>query len=272
VRPVSKCALCGSVRWRTRESVDDFRVVECECGLVFVTPQPATAALVGAYDDAYYTGWREQSRARTRLWQRRLAVVAAAAGRTGRLLDVGCATGDFLVIARDAGRQVSGTEFSPAGTRAAVSRGLDVKLGELWEAGFATAAFDVVTAWHVLEHARDPRRVLEECHRLLPPGGTLVLAVPNVDERFFALAYRLARGRPERLFDPRDREVHLFHFSARTLAALVDSVGFTVRRVGFDHGAAIVGPKLWINRVAAAWFGATGVNWGLGLELVAVRR
>jgi SAM-dependent methyltransferase len=268
---VATCALCGSVRWRTRESIDRFRVVQCECGLVFVTPQPDTAVLIGAYDDTYYEGWREQSGARTRLWERRLRVVAAATSGRGRLLDLGCATGDFLVAARDAGWQVQGTEFSPAGARAAAARGLDVTAGEVWDAALPTASFDAITAWHVLEHARDPRRVLEECRRLLRPGGALILAVPNVDERFFRLAYRLARGRPERLFDPGDREVHLFHFSARTLAALVESAGFAVRRVGFDHGAAIVGPKLWVNRVAAAWFRLSGVNWGLGLELVAER-
>jgi SAM-dependent methyltransferase len=271
VSAVTKCALCGSLRWQTRESVEDYRVVQCECGLVFVTPQPDTAALIDAYDDRYYEGWRRQSRARTRLWLRRLAVVSGAVGGRGRLLDVGCATGDFLIVARDAGWQVSGTEFSPAGTRAARSRGLDVVTGELWDAGLPSGGFDVVTAWHVLEHARDPRRVLDECRRVLRPGGTLVLATPNVEERFVRLAYRLARGRPERLFDPRDREVHLFHFSPRTLSALVESAGFGVRRVGFDHGAAIVGPKLWLNRLAAGWFRATGVNWGLGLELVAAR-
>jgi SAM-dependent methyltransferase len=271
VIPVTKCALCGSLRWTTRESIESFRVVQCECGLVFVTPQPDTAALIDAYDDTYYEGWRSQSRARTRLWQRRLGVVAAAAGRSGRLLDVGCATGDFLVAGRDAGWQVQGTEFSPAGARAARSRGLEVVPGEVWDAGLASGAFDVVTAWHVLEHARDPRRLLDECRRVLRPGGALVLATPNVEERFFRLAYRLARGRPERLFDPRDREVHLFHFSSRTLSALVESAGFGVRRIGFDHGAAIVGAKLWLNRLAAGWFRATGVNWGLGLELVAVR-
>jgi SAM-dependent methyltransferase len=141
--------------------------------------------------------------------------------------------------------------------------------GEVWEAGLPAGAFDVVTCWHVIEHASQPRRVIEEIHRVVRPGGWLVLATPNLEDHIFRAAYVLARGRRPRLYEPDGREVHLFHFSARTLRALVASAGFEVVEVGFDRGAAAVWGTGMVNGLAYVWFRLTGLNWGMALELVA---
>jgi len=269
VKPVTTCSLCGEARWTTRETTLPFRVVECRCGLVFVTPQPDGGALKAAYDRAYYDEWAGQAPERDRLWRGRLALVERFSGRAGRLLDVGIGTGAFLTLARARGWRVAGTEISAYAVKTGLGHDLDVVEGEIWDAAFPAGAFDVVTCWHVLEHVRDPRRVLEEALRVLRPGGWLFVATPNVEDRLFRLAYRVVRGRLPRLFDPEDREIHLFHFSARTLAALVASSGFNVSVVGFDRGAAVVRPKALVNDVAYLWFRLSGLNWGMGLELVA---
>jgi 2-polyprenyl-3-methyl-5-hydroxy-6-metoxy-1,4-benzoquinol methylase len=269
VKPVAACSLCGQTRWIVREAAPPFRVVQCRCGLVFVTPQPDGTALKDAYDQAYYAGWAGQARQRARLWRRRLDLVERHGGRAGRLLDIGTGSGAFLTLARSRGWRVAGTELSAYAVKTALADGLAVAEGEVWDAAFPTDAFDVVTCWHVLEHVREPRHVLEEAHRVLRPGGSLFVATPNLDDHLFRLAYRLARRRAPRLFDPEDREIHLFHFSARTLAALVASAGFSVSAVGFDRGAAAVWSKALVNDVAYLWFRLSGLNWGMGLQLIA---
>lgn len=267
------CNLCGSWRWRSREEGRSFHVAECGCGLVFVTPQPDSDVLAGAYDEEYYGAWRPQAPARERVWRRRLRAVEASAGGPGRLLDIGCGTGDFLRLAAARGFSVSGTEISSYAVSAAQAGGLEnVVSGEVWDAGFPAASFDVVTCWHVLEHARDPRRVLEEARRILRTGGWLVVATPNLDDRIFRAVYPLVRRRRLRLFDPADREIHLFHFSAPTLRALAESAGFDVEAVGFDRGAAVMWPKSLLDQLAHAWYRLSGIHWGLGLELVARKR
>lgn len=271
MRPVTACNLCGGTRWKTREESPPFRVAECDCGLVFVTPQPARVALAAAYDRAYYEEWQDQARRRERLWARRLAAVEALGPARGLLLDVGCGDGAFLRLARARGWEVAGTELSPYAVGAAKADGLAVREGEVWEAGFAAAAFDVVTCWHVLEHTSDPRRVVEEIRRVLRPGGRLMLATPNIQDHIFRAAYVLARGRRPRLFEPDDREVHLFHFSPRTLRELVAATGLEVVRVGFDRGGAAEGGKGLVNALAYVWFRLTGLNWGMALELVALK-
>lgn len=265
------CNLCGGTSWETLEEVERTRVVRCRCGLVFVTPQPARPSLEQAYDEAYYAPWESQLRDRDRIWRRRIERVERLCRPLGRLLDVGCGTGDFLRVARGRGWQVSGTEISPYAVKAAAAEGLEVKPGEVWEAGFPPGAFDVVTCWHVIEHVADPRRVIEEIRRVLKPGGWLVLATPNLDDRIFRAAYVLARGRRPPLFEPDERELHLFHFSARTLRELVTAAGLEVVEVGFDRGAAAMWGKRLVNGIACGWFRLTGLNWGMALELIALK-
>ena len=263
------CNLCGGTQWETVEEAGPTHVVRCICGLVFVTPQPPRAAIEHAYDAAYYRAWADQAAQRARIWRRRIERVESLHAPPGRLLDVGCGTGDFLRVARARGWDVRGTEVSPYACRQAAVDGLAVAPGEVWEAGFPPDAFDVVTCWHVIEHAWDPRRIVEEIRRVLRPAGWLVLATPNLQDRIFRAAYVLARRRWVRLFEPDERELHLFHFSADTLGQLVASAGLEVVEVGFDREAAAVRGKRLVNGIAYGWFRLTGLNWGMALELLA---
>ena len=74
--------------------------------------------------------------------------------------------------------------------------------------------------WQALEHVHDPLRVLCEAHRLLVPGGKIVVAVPNMD----SLPYRWFGRAWQGLDLPR----HLTHFSPRTLHKMLQRAGFQV--------------------------------------------
>lgn len=264
---MSGCNLCGQSDWRTLEQVNGTRVVRCTCGLVFVTPQPPPSDLQTCYGEAYYTPWDQQDRLRRMIWTRRLATVRAVMPPPGRLLDVGCGTGTFLHLARGDGWDVTGTEFSAYACGVARAEGLSVHEGEVWDAKLPAQSFDVVTSWHVIEHVADPRRVLEECSRLLRPGGWLFLATPNLHDHFFQAAYLATRARRPPLFEPDEREPHLYFFDPDSLRRLAAGTGLQVVRVGFDRGAAAVWSKRLIEEVAHLWFRVTGVHWGMGLEL-----
>jgi SAM-dependent methyltransferase len=236
-----------------------------------VTPQPPRGALEAAYDPEYYRPWTTQERLRQRIWRERLQKVATLSRPPGRLLDVGCGDGAFLREAAGHGWIVRGTEFSPAGAGFARAAGVPVFGGELWEARLPGESFDVITCWHVIEHVADPRRLVGEMHRLLRPGGVLVMATPNLNDHFFRLAYLVARLKRPRLYEVDEREVHLFVYSADTLRQLVTLEGFTDVRVGFDRGAAAVRGKRAVDSVAYGWYRISGIHWGMGLELTAKR-
>jgi SAM-dependent methyltransferase len=145
-----------------------------------------------------------------RAYLHRLELIGEVASPPGRLLDVGCGRGDFLVSARDAGWDVTGVELVDSAARTARERhGFDVRAGRLDDAGLADGTFDVVCALHVVEHVMDAPAFLRQLAALTRPGGHVVVEVPN----FASLLRRVQRGSWKHL---RPRE-HVSHFTASTL-------------------------------------------------------
>jgi SAM-dependent methyltransferase len=138
----------------------------------------------------------------------------------GRLLEVGCGSGELLAGVRDLGWSVTGVDFDAAAVAVARRRGLTVHEGDLAAQGFAPGSFDAVTMFHLFEHVPDVRVLLAECFRLLAPGGRLVVVTPNPE------------GRGHRRFgiswmglDP-PRHLHLL--PPRTLGSEAERAGFRV--------------------------------------------
>lgn len=182
------------------------------------------------------TGYRENA-PEIRIYRRALtdlATVAPAAtvASPRRLLDVGCATGVFLDLARAAGWQVQGVELSTR--HAAYARtafGLDVWEGDFLDAPFAPASFDAITMWDFLEHVLDPRAVLAQARRLLAPGGALLVFTIDAASLFNTLGdvlLRLSAGRVARplelLYDAR----HNYYFTGAALRRLLADGGFRI--------------------------------------------
>jgi SAM-dependent methyltransferase len=128
--------------------------------------------------------WRWWLRAK---WERFLAehphlLVPWAGAKQGRLLDVGAAAGDKTAKFAALGWRVTGVETDAEAV--ALGRkihGLDLRAGLLDDQGFETDSFDAATLLCVLEHVPAPVALLQEVHRVLTPGGALLIQVPNWD-------------------------------------------------------------------------------------------
>jgi SAM-dependent methyltransferase len=206
---------------------DHFEIRRCgRCGLAFTWPSPEPAAMGRYYPDAYYGGAGEkrftgpvEAAQRLLYGPRARRVERLAGGRPGRVLDVGCGRGFLLDAFRRRGWSAEGTELSEASSRHAREvLGLRVHLGTVQELGLPAGSFDAVTIWHVLEHVTDPGAVLAEVHRLLRPGGALLVAVPN----FGSLEARATRAGWFHLDVPR----HLLQFTPATLRGALSEAGF----------------------------------------------
>jgi 2-polyprenyl-3-methyl-5-hydroxy-6-metoxy-1,4-benzoquinol methylase len=135
---------------------------------------------------------------------------------------VGCATGEFLAAARDAGWETYGVETSAQAADMAASRsGSQVHTGTLDTAPFEAGWFDVVTLWDVIEHVQSPSAYVKQIARLLRPGGMFALTTPNAG----GLTFRLI-GRDWWVVGPND---HIYYFTPDTLKRLLTGSGFALR-------------------------------------------
>jgi SAM-dependent methyltransferase len=143
----------------------------------------------------------------------------------GRVLDIGCGTGDRLDVFRSKGFETYGIEISDSASYAKDYLNLNVSKGNLFSVRFPDRFFDIVTLYNVLEHTHNPTRVCDEIHRILKDGGFLVIQVPNKD----SLQHRIFKKRWAAFDVPRD----LYYFGTETLKSLLGRVGFTVTKM--DH-------------------------------------
>lgn len=148
----------------------------------------------------------------------------------GRLLDVGCSYGAFLEVAAESGWEPRGLDLSSKATQyARRERGLEVFRGTLEEARFPDASFEAVTLWDVIEHLERPLDTARELHRILAPGGILVLFTINQQSlinRTGHLVYWLTGGKWAKplvlLYDIH----HNFFFDETTMRGMLGRAGF----------------------------------------------
>lgn len=203
-------------RARDYISGDEFEIFQCTaCGLAFTYPMPE--GWTRYYPPAYF-GDIESGRfprlvewLQNQLYARRARrVQKLAGGKPGNVLDIGCGRGYLLRAFHRCRWNVLGTEMSDgAAAYARQKLNLPVQVGELENLRLPENSFDAVVMWHVLEHFPRPHEVLREAHRVLRPGGILLVAVPN----FGSLEARLTRDKWFHLDVPR----HLTHFTRPAL-------------------------------------------------------
>ena len=160
----------------------------------------------------------------------------------GRLLDVGCGSGEWLASMRELGWNVCGVDFDEGAVSLARQSGLDIRCGDLEAQRFPDESFDAVTLNHVIEHVPDPVRTLLECARILKRNGKLVIFTPNSS----SLGHRIFRQHWRGLEPPR----HLHLFSPLSMKAVLNLAGFSdtsVRTINssyvWQHSL-----RLWVGR------------------------
>jgi len=168
-----------------------------------------------------------------------------------RILDFGCGWGFFLAAAKARGWQAHGLEPLPGhAVYARAKFDVDVVTDTLRDTSFAPEMFDAVTAFQVFEHIPDPSGDVQRLHRILKPGGVVLIEVPNID------TWSVGMLKDKHRHFVQD---HLNFFSAHTLSNLLERNGFSVltsykptRRMSYRHLTTIWGQRVLPNGLAHA--------------------
>ncbi|MCF8237228.1 MAG: class I SAM-dependent methyltransferase [Saprospiraceae bacterium] len=177
-----------------------------ETGYRFFSPQSlaGNAAFYEQLQQAYSGYYREDK------WEYRRALRYLTSGES--LLDVGCGSGAFVHLAKQAGLKAEGLEYNELAVQKGRSQRLTIHHEDLhqWAADHASQ-YDVVSSFQVLEHIADVRSFVQSNLKLLRPGGKLVIGVPNSNPYIFGF----------HLYDPLNLPPHhMGLWNARALEGL----------------------------------------------------
>ncbi len=217
---------------------ETYRLIECRpCGFIHLDPLPGEEDLERIYSEEYFSRekprFSEQVQEDGEWWKsvydERLSFMESALGDgRRRILDVGCGPGFFLEHACARGWDGLGVEPSGLAAREARSKGVRVIRG-LFEGEALKReglAFDAVHMSEVLEHVRDPLKVLSGAFDLLEPGGMACVVVPND----FSPVQEVLRSN----LGYEDYWVavphHVNYFSFPTIRALMERAGFSLMK------------------------------------------
>jgi SAM-dependent methyltransferase len=223
----SACYVCGSPDIQYRFMVREHSLFQCAgCDFMFLNPQPSDEYLNALYTSDYFlmgdddlsnSRRSEMKKATARLYIEQL--IRYYGRQEGKLLEIGCGNGDFLMVAKQAGFAVHGIEVSESATCIANTKlGVEsVSCGNIEAMTLPEGSFDVCVLFDVLEHVRNPIRFLKKIHNLLVPEGVLFLVTPSLN----SWSARLMKSNWME-FKPE----HLHYFNRETVQSALCGSGF----------------------------------------------
>lgn len=207
-------------------------IVRCrECSHQYPNPMPfPTSGLDEMYvnPDEYFRGHNVEQKKQLGLelmreFEKRL-------GSKGKFLDVGCGAGEVFWAATESGWDAEGIDPSREFIEMGRERlGVEGRVTDLEDAGFADNSFDAVVMTGIIEHLYDPASTLSHAWRVLRPGGILYLDAPNEDGLYMSIGnlYMRLRGKDwVVVMAPTFPPYHVQGFNRQSLSTLLDRVGF----------------------------------------------
>jgi 2-polyprenyl-3-methyl-5-hydroxy-6-metoxy-1,4-benzoquinol methylase len=230
------CDLCGSSEKKIITIEDNYPISRClNCNFVYVSeiPEVENGKVIGEY----YEGIEKEIEAGKLRYESVSKFLIAEINRhtaKGKLLDVGCGYGFFLLEAQQNGWEVYGTELSEVAVEYAKTRQNlpNVFYTDLSENVFENQKFEAINLTNVLEHVPSPTKTLLDCKKLLADKGVLTIRVPNMDfnelkRKLMPILKILKLGKDGELtYLASPPPIHLSGFSKKTLRKYFEKLGY----------------------------------------------
>jgi 2-polyprenyl-3-methyl-5-hydroxy-6-metoxy-1,4-benzoquinol methylase len=225
------CILCGSANRTVLYSRNEWKVYKCiECNLGVLDPQPDNEELASLYQQEYFQSnyndklLLDSPEMKQRLKQEKHRVrFFRKLKKSGKVLDIGCGRGYFLLACQKRGYEVEGIDISTdASIYVSKELKIPVHVGDVNSINLPEKSFDVITMWHSLEHTVDPNVYMQITRRWLKDDGLLVVDVPNYASHDAIKTWNNWLGW--------QIPYHFYHFTKSSLFLLLSKHGFSVIR------------------------------------------
>ncbi|MBF0364306.1 MAG: methyltransferase domain-containing protein [Oligoflexia bacterium] len=214
--PCPSCS-CNEVSFKFKKQSSS--LFKCNhCSLEYLYPKPSLVELQKLYNENYYSPWlQDSSEGQLKLLKeatfKRYLNQITTYKTTGALLDVGCALGSFLKLAREEGFTPYGIDLNPVAIESAKKITDNAWVGTLESMSFEANSFDVIVMSDLIEHVLDIKSTLAEASRILKEDGILLIATPNTN----SLSHLLMRKHW-----PHYKMEHLHYFNPKNFAAVAE--------------------------------------------------
>ena len=254
--PVPTCCVCGASGsdeiasgrdFEYSTSAEIFHAKQCqECANVYLDPRPDVSEFERIYPPEYHSlaftpdNFSLVHTVRSRLEARRLLRYCEGVGDEARILDVGCGDGFHLNLLRRYGKPgwtLEGVDIDARAVELAQKVGITIHKGTIEDLDLPPQWYDVVYTLQTVEHVAHPDEVLAAIHRVLKPGGRLVIVTDNTRSVDFGLFRKGYWGG--------------YHFPRHWNLFNPDALGRLARKTGLEVEAieTIVSPVNWVYSI-----------------------
>ena len=243
------CVYCNAGQCPVLYKKNNFEIIRCKnCGLVYVANPPSREELVNLYDKEYFMGnpsrfgyinyFEEENN--NAVNQMRIANNINKYAVKGKILDVGCATGNFLRLFGNNWERYGIDISKYISSYAKEIPECRIFEGELAQFPHLPESFDVITLLDALDHMIDPIANLGTALRFLKRNGMIVITCGDSD----SLMAKVMRTKWHLCIPP----THLFFFSRKVLSNILSSNGLKIKKI--DYSGKWVSLKLCFFRLS----------------------
>jgi len=237
---IKACAICGGESHKKHIEGKDhnvsgrfFTISEClECGFRFTNPRPKEEYIYKYYQSKDYISHSSTKKGiinkvyhlvrHYQFYKKRSIIHKISNIKKGKILDIGCGTGDFLKYMHSSGWETDGVE-TDKGAKLVAEKNIGKKIEKSLDHIKEEKKYDVISMWHVLEHVYNTKDYLKKINKLLKKDGVLVVGVPN------CASYDAKKYKEN--WVAYDLPIHLSHFQKNNIKELAKKNSFELKYI-----------------------------------------
>lgn len=199
------------------------------CGVWILHPFPHDKEREKIYQDDYYARWEYNTETaeeikliKKRLYSNIIREIESYIS-VHTILDIGCAMGFSLEVAKEKGLVPYGVEISDFAGKIAIKKfGDAVKVGDIKDIDFKEDYFDAITMVDLFEHIDNPKPILVKLRRILKSNGVLAIIVPDTS----SFSSKIMRRHW-----PHIKNEHLYYYSREAITTVLSQINFKIEAV-----------------------------------------